>query len=99
MCSTCENSSTLNDQVCREQILSALLRETLADDFLTYCKKEGNDDAKLFVEVFDTYEKIIVGNSDLNDKISGYIKWAHLAFMGSIVGLILFILFIINSFK
>lgn len=31
MCTTCENSSTLNDKACREQIFSALLREPLAE--------------------------------------------------------------------
>lgn len=66
MCSICENSSTLNDQNCRKQILSALLREPLVERIVLSHLYERDYEGK---EIKALYEL-----AHLQETLSNYIN-------------------------
>lgn len=69
-----------------------------ANKFLEHCK-EVDDESDILETVFENYKQNTVTNSNLNDKIAKYLKASHNLFLASLISLIIFILFIINSFN
>lgn len=69
----------------------------LVNPFLEYCNREKRASEEIYRITTEQYKNIINQNSDINMKIANLLQWSHYFFLGSIIILLVYTIYIIKT--
>lgn len=72
-------------------------RTLLVNPFLEYCNREKRTSEEIYKITTEQYKSIINQNSDKNKKIANLLRWSHYLFLGSIITLLVYTIYVIKN--